>query len=111
MPKISKNGNEQTNDLLSTKIEQQIANISITTDPVMIVGVSRRVGLAHFEHIDLYAGVALPVGGASTENIEELKVVLEDIATVGFNIVSTETYKRYKMLVDAQKGNVEEPPV
>lgn len=103
MPKLAKNGKEQNEEGMGAIIADHLPSITITTDPVIIIGVNRRVGLAHYEHIDLYAGVALPVTGVSTENMEELKVTLQEIAAEGFNIVSAETYTRYKMLVDAQR--------
>lgn len=103
MPRINPDAHEENNENLAAKIQDHLANVSITTCPVLICGVNRRVGLAHYEHIDLYAGIALPMTNVSTENMDELKEAIVKVAELGFNMVSKETYERYNLLVQAQK--------
>lgn len=104
MPRTNKNGTEQNNDGLEEKIREVLPTVTMTTDPVVICGVNRRIGLAHYEHVDIYAGIAIPVSGVSTEDMDSLREAIKDAAEFGFNAVSNETYVRYKLLLDAQKN-------
>lgn len=101
MPNLKKNANEQNNDGLGEKVTEFLPNVVLTTNPVVICGVNRRVGLAHYEHIDIYAGVAIPV----EEGLDgaALNEAIANAAKYGFEIVSSETYERYKLLTEAQK--------
>lgn len=110
MAKLTNNAKDEQEDSLPAKIKDLISNISITTDPVVICGVSRRASLGNFEHIDIYAGVALPVSGLNLEDREHLTGVLMEAAETGFNITSSETYQRYALIKDAQRPPREEPP-
>lgn len=109
MPRINKNGAEQNVDNLGDKVKDLLPSVVLTTNPVVICGVSRRVGLAHFEHIDIYAGIALPVEVEDLVDREAMQSAIAEAAEFGFNAVSSETYQRYKLLVDAQKKTTEEP--
>jgi hypothetical protein len=110
MARLNKNAEEQNEEGLEVKILDHIPNVVITTNPVIICGVNRRVGLAHYEHIDIYAGVALPLNHTLLEDPEALRVALAEAAEYGFNAVSKETYDRYMLLVNAQKNKTEETP-
>lgn len=103
MPRISKNGTEQNEEGLENKVEDFLSSISITTQPVVICGVNRRKGLAHFEHIDIYAGIAIPLN-VNTDNLEELRIAVAKAAEFGFNTVSGETWERYNLLAEAEKN-------
>lgn len=104
MPRINQNGLEENTEGLDEKLKEHLASMVITTVPVFVAGVNRRVGLANYEHIDIYAGLALPMTDVSLENMPELTAAIEKAAEVAFNNVSRETYERYKLLVDAQKN-------
>src|SRR4051812_445434 len=103
MPKISRNAQEESNDTnLEKAIEQTLASIAITTDPVKICGVNRRINLGNYEHIDIYSGIVLPMPNATVEDIEQLKRIVAETAELGFNITSSETYHRYMLIKDNQ---------
>lgn len=104
MPRVNKNAEEQATESLGERIEPMLSNLVVTTSPIFICGVNRRIGLAHFEHIDVYAGVALPLPGESVEQVRSLQEAVEAAATLGFNMCSKETYQRYDMMVQAQKA-------
>lgn len=101
MPSIKKNGTEQNTEGLEEKVKDLLPNVVLTTNPVVICGVNRRIGLAHYEHIDIYAGVAIPIDSISDPNA--LREAIAEAAEFGFNAVSSETYERYKLLTEAQK--------
>lgn len=96
MPKI----NPDTNDPapVANIIEQTLANIVVTTQPVVICGVNRKVNIGNFETVDVYAGVALPLGSVSIEDQAQLREVLTQAAAMGFELVSREANERYNLL-------------
>lgn len=105
MPKISKNALEQ--DLgspVSKIIEDNLANIVISTSPVFVCGVNRKINIGNFENIDVYAGIAIPLNDCSIEDKEELSNVIQDAAAYGFSLVSKETGDRYLLIKESQSG-------
>lgn len=104
MPKLNSNALEQNIEGLEEKIKDALPTIIVGTNPVMICGVNRRIGLAHYEHIDIYAGIALPLDADVLSDPVQLRQAIADAAEFGFNAVSQETYTRYKLLADAQKN-------
>jgi len=102
MPRLNRNATEQNQDGLDEKIREVLPNVVLTTSPVVICGVNRRVGLADYEHIDIYAGIALPLD--VDIDPAELRQAIAQAAEFGFNAVSSETYERYKLLTEAQKN-------
>jgi hypothetical protein len=110
MAKINANAKEQSHGSpLAENVEASLANIAITTSPVVICGVNRKVNIGNWENIDIYCGIALPINDGSTENMEELKASIEQAAAYGFTLTSTETYDRYKLIKDAQRSNQNAP--
>lgn len=107
MPRLNKNATEENQDGLDARLQEVLPNVVLTTNPVIICGVNRRVGLAHYEHIDIYAGIALPLDMDTLSNREVLRAAIQEAAEFGFNAVSGETYERYKLLADAQKNRPE----
>lgn len=105
MPKISKNALEQDLDSpLAKTVEESLASISISTVPVFICGVNRKINIGNYENIDVYAGIALPIDGVSLEDREKLSIAIQDAAAYGFNLVSKETGERYYLIKDSQAG-------
>lgn len=105
MPKISKNAIEQElSSGIENFVEQNISNIVITTSPVFICGVNRKINIGNFENIDVYAGIAIPLEGASVDDKEQLSLVVQDAAAYGFGLVSKETGDRYILIKESQTG-------
>ncbi len=105
MPGLSKNATDHTVD---HHVDHEVATaqeVNIhATSPVFICGVNRRLNTGNYEHVDIYAGVSLPLVGMLPEDIETLKKAVSDAAELGFGMASTETGKRYHDLKDLQKG-------
>lgn len=105
MPKISKTAMEQSID---SPIDQVVnilsSEVSVSTNPVFICGVNRKINIGNFENIDVYAGVTLPLHDVSLEDKEELTKALEDAAAYGFSLVSKETGERYQLIKDSQQA-------
>jgi hypothetical protein len=105
MPKITKSAFEQSSEL---NIEQVVSLLSdqITSSPtpVFICGVNRKINIGNFENIDVYAGITLPLPGASIEDKEALTQMLEEAAAYGFSLVSKETGERYQLIKESQHG-------
>lgn len=111
MPSKSTNAREEdANSALARTVEGSLGNLSVTTVPVMIVGVNRRVNVGNYEHIDVYAGVALPMTGSNLEDPEALSRAVKDAAEFGFREASRETYDRYQLIKDAANPRKEEEP-
>lgn len=110
MPRINQNGYEENNEGLETKIEDVLPTVIVGQNPVVICGVNRRVGLAHYEHVDLYMGVALPMDAAVLDDFDRLRESIAEVANFAFNAASQETYARYKLLTDSQKNLQEGTP-
>lgn len=92
-------------------VELVAANLSVTTTPVLIVGVNRKVNIGNFENIDLYFGAALPLPGTSVENMDQLEEALERIAERAYKIAAVETGRRYDSIKDmATKGQIPASP-
>lgn len=104
MPRINQNAQEENNEGLDEKVKDMLPAVVVSTNPVVICGVNRRIGLANYEHIDIYAGVALPLDAIALQDPEALRNAIAEAAEFGFNAVSQETYARYKLLADAQKN-------
>lgn len=105
MPNISKNAMDQ--DLgspLAKSIEQSLSTIAISTVPVFICGVNRKINIGNYENIDVYAGIALPIDGVSLEDREALAAAIQEAAAYGFGIASKETGDRYYLIKEAQAG-------
>lgn len=103
MPKVSQDTNQPAP--VAETVEKALANIAVSTNPVVICGVNRKVNIGNFETIDIYAGVALPLKAeVDPEDMESLKEVLERVAENGFYLVSNEANKRYSLIKDLQRG-------
>lgn len=83
-------------------IDKVLSNISITTTPVVIVGVNRKVNIGNYENIDITVSLAMPV---TCEEQETLKAALERIADEGIKFASGETFKRYQAIKNLASGD------
>lgn len=106
MPKITKTAHEQsaTDSPIDQVVNLMAQEISISTNPVFICGVNRKINIGNFENIDVYAGITLPLSDVSLENKEELRKAIEDAAAYGFSLVSKETGDRYLLIKESQQG-------
>ena len=80
------------------------SEISISTNPVFICGVNRKINIGNFENIDVYAGITLPLNDVSLEDKDKLTEIIEAAASYGFSIVSKETGERYQLIKESQQG-------
>lgn len=100
MPKINP---DYTSSDLTDVIKQSLESLSITTEPVLISAVSRKVNIGNFETIDVMSALSLPLPGASIEDKEALKEMVIMAADLGFDLTSSETGQRYQLIKGLQK--------
>ena len=105
MPKINKSAHEES---MGSPIDQVVnlmtQEISISTNPVFICGVNRKINIGNFENIDVYAGITLPLGDVSLDDKEALQKAIEEAAAYGFSLASKETGERYTLIKESQQG-------
>jgi len=59
MPKISKSAQEQSTDApLDQAVSSLAGEVTISTNPVFICGVNRKVNIGNFENVDVYAAIS-----------------------------------------------------
>lgn len=105
MPKITKTAGEQSVDApLDNAMSFLAGDISVTTSPVLICGVNRKVNIGNFENVDVYAAISIPLENASFKDREALSEIVKDAASYGFSLVSRETGERYQVIKDSQQG-------
>jgi|GEM_PF-1737848 len=106
MPKISKSAQEHSSSgsPVDNVVSIVAGDISLTTAPILICGVNRKINIGNFENIDVYAAVAIPLPNASFEDREGLRLMIEDAAAYGFSAVSKETGDRYSLIKESQQG-------
>lgn len=95
------------NSPIGETIERLVTNIAVTTDPVVIVGVNRKVNIGNYENIDVYTGLALPLPGASVERMDQLRALVEEMVEEGIKIAAGETYKRYASIKELASGQTQ----
>lgn len=105
MPKITKSAQEQSTDSPIEQVVNLMAQeISISTNPVFICGVNRKINIGNFENIDVYAGVTIPLAGIDPSDREALSEAVKAAAMDGFSMVSRETGERYTLIKESQQG-------
>jgi len=104
MPKVSQNAFEQSTGSPISEAVSSNPSIAISSTPVLVCGVNRKVNIGNFENIDIYAGISLPLNNVSIEDKEALAKAIEEAAAYGFSLVSKETGDRYSLIKDAQQG-------
>ena len=106
MPKIVPSAQEQSDSFSIQKVVEVLSNeITVSSNPVFICGVNRKINIGNFENIDVYAGVTLPLGDVSLEDKEKLQEAVEQAAAYGFSLVSKETGERYLLIKESQQGS------
>lgn len=104
MPKINKTAQEQSSDSpLDSMVSTIGGSLSITTNPVLICGVNRKINIGNFENIDVYAGLALPMENVDLSDKEALREAIQEAAAYGFALVSKETGDRYSIIKESQQ--------
>lgn len=105
MPKINRSAQEES---LGSPIEQAVnavaGELSVSSSPVFICGVNRKVNIGNFENIDIYAGITIPLNNIDPSDKEALAEAVKDAAAYGFGLVSKETGERYMLIKDGQQG-------
>ena len=104
MPKISQNAFEQSTGSPVSEIVSSSPGLALSTSPVFVCGVNRKVNIGNFENIDIYAGISLPLGDVSLDDKEALTKAIEEAAAYGFGLVSKETGDRYSLIKESQQG-------
>ncbi len=102
MPNIS----AEVKDQSAPALEEALNNVMIQAaqTPTVVCGVSRKVNIGHFENIDIYFGVSLPVPNADLMDMDNLKNQLSKVAAEGFAVASKETGDRYLLIKEAVSG-------
>jgi hypothetical protein len=105
MPKVNKNAHEQSIDSpIDQVVNLMTQEITVSTNPVFICGVNRKVNIGNFENIDVYAGVTIPLVNIDPSDKEALSEAIREAAADGFALVSRETGERYNLIKESQQG-------
>jgi len=105
MPKINKSAHEQSSDSpIDNLITLTAGEVSVSTNPVFICGVNRKINIGNFENVDVYAGICLPINNTSLDDKEALRAAVQEAAAYGFSLVSKETGDRYSLIKEAQQN-------
>ena len=96
---------EQSLDSPLHQVVNLLSNeVALTSSPIVICGVNRKINIGNFENIDVYAGVTIPLHGLSFEDKEGLTSAIEEAVSYGFSLASKETGERYMLIKESQQG-------
>lgn len=96
MPKINPENNNNLSDKMS-----QFPEIQVSTTPVLVCAVSRKINIGNFETVDIYSALSIPLANGSWEEKEKLEEYVRNAAEFGFGLVSQETGSRYSLIKEA----------
>ncbi len=106
MPKITKNAFEET---LGSSLDQIVSNmsgeISLSSSPIFICGVNRKINIGNFENVDVYAGITIPLENIDISDKQAFSEAVKDAAAYGFSLVSKETGERYSLIKESQQAS------
>lgn len=92
---------EETSSLMD-HVTQALDSLTITTKPVVICGVQRKINIGNYENIDIYCGLALPVDVEADMDTEAVMTAIEGTIRKAFHVTSSETMERYQYIKDAR---------
>lgn len=98
MPTKNKNANEQTTNNFNDETNEALTKAIVNNSVYVSCGVNRRVNLGNFEHLDIYAGVAMPIDA----DVEQITNDISDAIAQAMRIASLETNERYQAIKQAQ---------
>ncbi len=98
MPTKNKNANEQTTNNFNDETNEVLTKAIVNNSVYVSCGVNRRVNLGNFEHLDIYAGVAMPIDA----DVEQITNDISDAIAQAMRIASLETNERYQAIKQAQ---------
>jgi hypothetical protein len=105
MPKITRNAHEETTGSpIDNVVSNLSAEISLSSDPIFICGVNRKINIGNFENVDVYAGITIPLIGVNPVDKNALTEAVKEAAAYGFSLVSKETGERYSLIKESQQG-------
>jgi hypothetical protein len=104
MPSIKSNASDKEIDSIAQKVIDSNPAITITTDPVVITSVQRKVFIGNYETVDVFMGLALPTSVSDLTDKEALRKALVEAAELGFSITARETASRYRIIKEASQG-------
>lgn len=105
MPKIAPNAQEQTTGpSMDQIVSNMTAEISLSSSPIFICGVNRKINIGNFENVDVYAGITIPLDDVSISDKAALSEAVKNAAAYGFSLVSKETGERYTLIKESQSS-------
>lgn len=104
MPKITASAQEQsTNSPIDQAVSSMAGEISLSSSPIFICGVNRKINIGNFENVDVYAGITIPLENISLSDKEAFSEAVKNAAAYGFSLVSKETGERYTLIKESQQ--------
>jgi hypothetical protein len=104
MPKITRNAHEETsNSPIDQVVSSLTGEISLSSDPIFICGVNRKINIGNFENVDVYAGITIPLPNINPQDKDALAEAVKNAAAYGFSLVSKETGERYTLIKESQQ--------
>jgi hypothetical protein len=105
MPKVTLNAHEQTtNSPIDQAVSSLTGEISLSSNPIFICGVNRKINIGNFENVDVYAGITIPLENIDFSDKEAFSEAVKNAAAYGFSLVSKETGERYTLIKESQQN-------
>jgi hypothetical protein len=103
MPRETKEAIAKTEDGLDKKLEPMMHELVISSNPVIITGVQRKINIGNYETIDVYCAISMPQDH-NPSSPEELATMVKEAAEIGFMLTSKEVSDRYEYIKESKKG-------
>jgi len=102
VPRVTRSAEEENLPVAET-VHQGL--LQIMGVPQYFAGVGRKANVGNYETIDVYSAIAIPMGVTVGDlDRESLRLIAAEAATLGFEIVSSETWARYSLIKEMQEG-------